>query len=99
MELNKYQDLIKEIYFDKDSKRGLARTFNWFVEEVGELARAIRKNDPTEIKKEFADCLAWLLSVGSILNIDAESSMEKYKSGCPKCKKTPCVCKEKIQAI
>uniref|UniRef100_A0A7C4XBG7 Nucleotide pyrophosphohydrolase n=1 Tax=candidate division WOR-3 bacterium TaxID=2052148 RepID=A0A7C4XBG7_UNCW3 len=95
MHLNEYQKLIKKIYFKKDSKRGLDKTFNWFIEEIGELARAIRKKDKGEITEEFADCLAWLLSVGSILKIDAELAMEKYRKGCPKCQSVPCICKGK----
>jgi len=94
MDLNQYQKLIEKIYLKKDSKRGLNKTFNWLVEEIGELARAIRKEDHQKIKEEFADCLAWLLSVGSILGIDAEQAMEKYTRGCPKCGALPCICKE-----
>jgi NTP pyrophosphatase (non-canonical NTP hydrolase) len=94
MKLNQYQDLIKKIYYQKDSKRGLGKTFNWLIEEIGEFSRAIRKKDKEKIEEEFADCLAWLLSVGSILGIDAEDAMEKYTNGCPKCGDTPCSCKE-----
>ena len=94
MDLNQYQELIKKIYYKKDSKRGLDKTFNWLVEEIGEFSRAIRKKDRKKIKEEFADCLAWLLSVGSILDIDAEQAMEKYVKGCPKCGDTPCSCKD-----
>lgn len=94
MDLKQYQTLIKEIYFKKDSKRGLDKTFNWLVEEIGELARAIRKGERKKIKEEFADCLAWLLSLGSILDVDAEQAMDKYSNGCPKCGKTPCGCEE-----
>lgn len=94
MDLNKHQELIEKIYFQKDSKRGMDKTFNWLVEEIGELARAIRKKDKEKIKEEFADCLAWLLSVGSILGIDAEEAMTKYRKGCPKCHSTPCRCGE-----
>ena len=94
MDLNQYQNLIKKIYYTKDSSRGLSKTFNWLVEEIGELTRAIRKGNREKIKEEFADCLAWLLSVGSILEIDAEDAMGKYTNGCPKCGKIPCECKE-----
>ncbi len=97
MDLNLYQKLIEKIYLKKDSNRGLDKTFNWFVEEIGELARAIRKEDREKISEEFADCLAWLLSVGSILGIDAEKSMEKYIKGCPKCGSSPCACKEEVK--
>jgi NTP pyrophosphatase (non-canonical NTP hydrolase) len=94
MDLNKYQKLIEEIYYRKDSKRGLDKTFNWLVEEIGEFSRAIRKKDKEKMKEELADCLAWLLSVASILNIDSEEAMTKYRQGCPKCHATPCTCKE-----
>lgn len=94
MDLNAYQKLIERIYHKKDSKRGLDRTFNWLVEEVGELSRAIRKKDRAEVAEEFADCLAWLLSVGSILGLDAEEAMDKYCRGCPKCGRAPCTCDE-----
>lgn len=94
MDLNKYQELIEKIYYKKDSKRGLDRTFNWLVEEIGEFSRAIRKRDREKIKEEFADCLAWLMSVASILDIDAEEAMAKYRNGCPKCRQSPCECKE-----
>ncbi|KPK72565.1 nucleotide pyrophosphohydrolase [candidate division WOR_3 bacterium SM23_60] len=94
MTLNQYQKLIEKIYFAKDSKRGVEKTFNWLVEEIGELARAIRKGDEKHTREEFADCLAWLLSIGSLLGIDAEETMEKYEQGCPKCGKAPCSCDE-----
>ncbi len=94
MDLNEYQKLIEKMYFNKDSKRGLDKTFNWLIEEIGELARAIRKQDEKMITEEFADCLAWLLSVGSILRIDAEKAMKKYIKGCPKCHSLPCKCKK-----
>lgn len=94
MDLNKFQNIIKNIYFEKDSKRGLAKTFNWLIEEIGEFSRVIRKKDKEKIKEEFADCLAWLLSVGSILGIDAEEAMDKYRHGCPKCRSSPCKCDE-----
>lgn len=94
MDLKKYQKLIEDIYYKKDSKRGLEKTFNWLVEEIGEFSRAIRKRERVKIEEEFADCLAWLLSVGSILGIDAEKAMKKYRKGCPKCHRRPCDCKE-----
>ncbi len=94
MDLKQYQTLIKEIYFKKDSSRGISKTFAWLVEEIGELARAIRKGERKKIKEEFADCLAWLLSVGSILDVDAEQAMDKYSNGCPKCGSVPCECEE-----
>jgi NTP pyrophosphatase (non-canonical NTP hydrolase) len=94
MDLQSYQKLIAKIYLKKDSKRGLDKTFNWLVEEIGELAQAIRKGKKDKVREEFADCLAWLLSVATILGVDAEKAMGKYKKGCPKCHTLPCSCKE-----
>lgn len=95
MDLKFYQKLIADIYLHKDRRRGLDRTFNWLVEEIGELAQALRKADPVRTREEFADCLAWLLSVATILGIDADQAMDKYRQGCPKCGKKPCRCIEK----
>lgn len=73
----------------------------WFIEEVGELSRAIRKsnrgNQKThrELEEEFADCFAWLVTLASLSGIRLEKAIQKYKNGCPKCHKTPCKCKEK----
>ncbi len=94
MDLKSYQKLIADIYLRKDRRRGLDKTFNWLIEEIGELAQAIRKGDPRKIKEEFADSLAWLLSVATILGVDAEQAMAKYRHGCPKCRTIPCKCKE-----
>ncbi len=94
MEIEDFQGLIKEIYFEKDNRRGVEGTFVWFTEEVGELARAIRENNQARLREEFADVLAWLVSLASICKVDLEESVEKYLSGCPKCGQKPCVCSE-----
>lgn len=73
--------------------RGVEGTFIWFVEEVGELAEAIRKRDIDSIKNEVADVIAWLLSLTNVLEIDAETTfIDKYGNGCPKCRKKLCDC-------
>lgn len=93
MRIKDAQDIIARTYFERDSKRGLGRTFIWFVEEVGELAKALRKGNKEGLKGEFADVLAWLLSIGEIAGIDVEEAFaEKYGIGCPVCKEVPCVC-------
>ena len=95
MKISEFQKLIEDIYFDKDSKRGLMGSFAWFVEEVGELSRELRSDrDEDRLKEEFADVLAWLSTLASIANIDLEEAAEKYGNGCPKCHQTPCVCDE-----
>jgi len=95
MTLSGFQDLIKRIYFDKDSRRGLAKTFMWFAEEVGELSRALLTDDVSRMREEFADVAAWLVSMASIAGVDIEEAVRKYENGCPKCFQTPCQCSER----
>ena len=94
MEIRAFQKMIEDIYFDRDSGRGLDKTFLWFVEEVGELAQAVRERDKESLKEEFADVLAWLCTTASILEIDVQDAADaKYGKGCPRCGDTPCACK------
>ncbi len=96
MHIREFQKLIEDVYFARDRARGRDRTFAWFVEEVGELARALTR-DPgaggEKLRAEFADVLAWLSTLASIEGISLEdAALEKYAKGCPKCGATPCRC-------
>ncbi|HHI00078.1 MAG TPA: nucleotide pyrophosphohydrolase, partial [Thermococcus litoralis] len=87
MEIREFQEMIRDIYFHKDSKRGVERTFLWFVEEIGELSEAIRKNDREAMEEEFADVLAWLASLANLVGVDLEeAAKKKYPGVCPYCK-------------
>lgn len=94
MEIGAFQRLIKDIYFDKDSKRGVDKTFVWFVEEVGELASEVHKQKSREkLEEEFADVFAWLFSLANLENIEIEEALrKKYPGKCSKCGKIPCLC-------
>lgn len=95
MEIREFQEMIRELYYRKDSRRGVDKTFLWFVEEVGELAEVIRKGDREAMEEEFADVLAWLSSLANLLGIDLERAAEKkYPGVCPYCGKNPCECEE-----
>jgi NTP pyrophosphatase (non-canonical NTP hydrolase) len=87
-----FQRQIEAIYFEKDRQRGLDADFGWFVEEVGELARALRGGDRDQMASEFADVVAWLSTMASIVGVELETAVSKYASGCPKCGGTPCAC-------
>ena len=94
MTISEFQRLIRDIYLDKDSRRGKDGTFRWLVEETGELARAMRKADRANLEEEFADVFAWLSSLATLEGIDLAAACSKYTAGCPKCHKTPCTCPE-----
>jgi len=87
------QILMKNLYYSRDKARGIEKTFMWFVEELGELARAIRSNDKSSIKEELADTMAWLLSIANLFDVKLEEVITaKYNGTCPKCKNSPCKC-------
>lgn len=91
--LGDFQQLIREMYYEKDARRGADATFLWLMEEVGELAAAVRGGSQESRKEEFADVLAWLVTIANVLEIDlAEAVREKYGSGCPGCGRFVCQC-------
>jgi NTP pyrophosphatase (non-canonical NTP hydrolase) len=92
MSIEGFQKRIEDLYFDRDRARGVDRTFVWFVEEVGELARALKGNDREHLRSEFADVFAWLATLASLEGIRLEEAASKYGDGCPKCGSTPCAC-------
>jgi NTP pyrophosphatase (non-canonical NTP hydrolase) len=92
MELSEFQDVIRRTYLSRDAERGVDGTFRWMVEEVGELAKAIRNADLDELRHEAGDVLAWLASVANVCDVDLEAAAARYSTGCPSCKRIPCAC-------
>lgn len=93
MTLDELQALIDKMYSKKDQARGVEGTFMWLMEEVGELAAALRESPKEEIAKEFADVLAWLATIANVAGINLTEAVQmKYGKGCPGCHKMVCVC-------
>jgi len=93
VQIHEFQEMMKRIYFHRDSARGIIGTYNWLVDEVKELEDAISEQDSNAIMDEFADVLAWLASLANVVCIDLEkSATSKYDGKCPKCHKSPCQC-------
>ncbi|MFQ5492517.1 MAG: MazG nucleotide pyrophosphohydrolase domain-containing protein [Phycisphaerae bacterium] len=96
MTLADFQRLIERMYSDKDRARGVAGTFMWLSEEIGELAGALAEGTRADQEEEFADVLAWLATLANVQGIDlAEAIRKKYGEGCPGCGKLVCTCNEK----
>jgi NTP pyrophosphatase (non-canonical NTP hydrolase) len=88
-----FQQLIRRMYLEKDIARGVEGTFMWLMEEVGELASALRNGTHEERVLEFADVLAWLTTIANVAGVDlTEAVMRKYGSGCPGCGRFVCTC-------
>jgi len=93
MQIREFQEMMKRLYFKRDSERGIDGTFNWLVDEVAELGEELKGTDREATEKEFADVIAWLASLANIMDIDLEkAALNKYNSKCPKCQGSPCKC-------
>ncbi len=79
-------------YGERDRERGVTATVAWLAEEMGELARAVRKGTPEDQTHELGDVLAWVASLANQLGIDLDKAVDRYAHGCPKCRGNPCAC-------
>jgi len=94
MQISEFQQMMRNLYFKRDSDRGVERTYKWLVDEVAELGEELKKGTDREAaEKEFADVIAWLASLANIMGIDLErAAVNKYNYKCPKCLRSPCQC-------
>ncbi len=93
MTFSDFQQLIRNMYLPKDVARGVDGTFMWLMEEIGELAAALRHGTREEQSLEFADVLAWLTTIANVAQVDlAEAVYRKYGQGCPGCGQFVCRC-------
>lgn len=77
--LSQLQRHISQRYEKADRARGTAGTWLHFSEEIGELARALARDDRANLAEEFADCLAWLCTLANINDVDLAGAVsEKY---------------------
>jgi NTP pyrophosphatase (non-canonical NTP hydrolase) len=93
MHIREFQEMMRQLYFHRDSERGVKGTIDWLADEVEELREALKKGDKKETGREFADVIAWLASLANITGVDLEqAALDKYPSKCPKCHHAPCQC-------
>ena len=77
--LSEFQKHISDRYERADRQRGTPGTWLHFSEEVGELARALARNDRANLEEEFADVLAWLCTLANINDVDLAAAVgHKY---------------------
>ena len=78
-----FQKHIADRYEQHDRARGTPGTWLHFSEEIGELARALARNDERKnLEEEFADVVAWLCTLANINDVDLAAAIErKYLSG------------------
>ena len=91
-ELGELQRQMEATYGARDRVRGIPATVAWLAEEVGELAKAVRKGSHDEQLHELGDTLAWLASLANQLGLSLDDAVTRWGTGCPRCGGTPCVC-------
>ena len=94
MKIEDAQEMMRQIYLERDRERGIRGTVLRTFQELAELSDAIMADSgESAISEEIADVFAWLCSVANLLEIDISKSFyAKYTDACSKCKKNPCVC-------
>lgn len=82
-------------FAEGDKTSGAAFLALVLMEEVGELAEAIRRGERDGLEEEFADVMAWLASLASLEGVDLEAAVaRKYPDKCKRCGAKPCACPE-----
>ena len=95
LSFGEFQQLIRDMYLEKDRVRGVDGTFMWLMEEIGELAASLRDGSHEDRLEEFADVLAWLATIANVVGVDlGDAVRKKYGSGCPGCGHFVCSCSE-----
>ena len=94
MTFEELQQSMEATYGVRDRERGVPATVAWLAEEVGELAKAVRKGTRQEQLHEFGDVLAWLASLANQMDLSLDDAIERYSGGCPRCGSAPCGCGE-----
>lgn len=92
MEIRALQSQIEATFGTRDRSRGADGTFRRLVEEIGEVAKALRTADRSALALELSDVVAWTLSIAVLHGIDLDDALERYGGGCPRCGASPCRC-------
>ena len=61
MQIHEFQEMMRQLYFERDFERGINGTFKWLVDEVEELGEELRKGtdrEATEKGVRRCNCLA-----------------------------------------
>ena len=92
MDIRTLQDQIAVTFGARDRARGADGTFRRLVEEIGEVAKALRSGDRHALALELSDVVAWTVSVAVLAGVDLDAALVRYADRCPRCGASPCRC-------
>ncbi len=76
-EFGRIRDVIRERYYEIDSKSSPLFLLAVLFEEVGELAEAVRKRDVGSIEEELSDVLFMVISLANYFDVSPENVLVK----------------------
>lgn len=94
--LEEWLDMFKKLYGDVNQVMHFSDVGFHFMEEVGEVAMAIRNGTRKMLEYEVADVFVWLMAIAMRRDIKNLSDIffERFPNSCWKCGKNPCKCSE-----
>lgn len=92
--VNEWQEMFVMIYGDANSVLDPTEIWLHLVEELGEVATDLRKENRDKLRKDLPDVFAWLCGFAERTGFKVEDvAWDKYPGVCPYCKKERlCVC-------
>jgi NTP pyrophosphatase (non-canonical NTP hydrolase) len=81
LSIRQFQKHISDRYEKADRARGTPGTWLHFSEEIGELARALAREDRANLEEEFADVAAWLCTLANINDVDLAGAIARKYLG------------------
>ena len=91
--LKEWQATLKRIYGNINRLESRKRLWFHFMEEIGEISKALRHNNRENLEEECADALAWLLPLCTKLEADLDDlTWNNFPWECKVCHKQKCEC-------
>lgn len=79
MHISEFQKLMREKLAEKDREMGHLFLMNVLMEEVGELAKTVRRKIAKEVQEELADVIFCAVSLANIFDVEIEHILiQKY---------------------
>ncbi|MFW9997256.1 MAG: MazG nucleotide pyrophosphohydrolase domain-containing protein [Candidatus Odinarchaeota archaeon] len=94
-----WQLMFKKIYGNVNRVQSIEQIGFHLMEEIGEVAKEIRRSNTEELKDELADVFAWIM--GLILKcedllakeiLSSKLLWDRYPNSCHECEANPCTC-------
>lgn len=71
--IEQVQQLIDQLYGRLEKDRALL----WFIEEIGELCRSIRKGDMENLQEELGQVSVWVFCLANIFDVPLSEIAQK----------------------